>query len=227
MGCQFLRSDEAVFRVVDFGIGGGGAGRYAAGTDHENSPAAGFGQTGKKIAVNIAVADAGMYDALIMVPDKGFKGFGFDVGITVDDAYFREPVQTVDIEDGTGRMQFVGSLVVVNFAVEYITERAGIGSLEGLHVDRIHFGGGVGSEDTAVHDDEYAFSGRFGSSGGYYGIVEIEGAVGAEGGGRTHGSGKHDRFVAFEYQVEEKCRFFHSVRTVCDDDPVDVVPVEE
>ena len=69
-------------------------------------------------------------------------------------------------------------LVIENLPVQHITQCAGVGGLESLYVDGIHFHGTFRSEDQAVHGNQYTFIFRFLGGGSDYGIVKIQRAVG-------------------------------------------------
>ncbi len=69
-------------------------------------------------------------------------------------------------------------LVIENLSVQHITQCAGVGSLESLYIDRVHFNRALRSEDQAVHGNQYPFVFRFLGGGGNYGIVKVQRAVG-------------------------------------------------
>ncbi len=53
-------------------------------------------------------------------------------------------------------------------------------------------------------------------------MIQIQGAVGTDGRARAHGTHDNHRLVAFYGQVKKISRFFKRVRSVSDDDAVDV-----
>ena len=53
-----------------------------------------------------------------------------------------------------------------------------LGSLESLHVDRVHFNRTLCSKDQSVHGNQYSFVFGFLCGGGNYGAIKIQRAVG-------------------------------------------------
>ena len=83
-----------------------------------------------------------------------------------------------NVENGLGGMFFKGYLVIEYFSVQHITQCTGVGSLESLHVDRVHFNCTLCSQDQSVHGNQYTFVFGFFCGGGNYGVVEIQRTVG-------------------------------------------------
>ena len=95
-------------------------------------------------------------------------------------------------------------------------------AFEGLGLDVDGLGHVAAALNLVVHGHQHAFAHGVLAAGHGDGAVQVQRAIGRQGGAGAHRAYHHDRLVGVHRQAEEIGRFFQRVGTVGDDDAVHV-----
>lgn len=144
MRVQRARGDEAVFRIIHFGILSGSARRYAGRTHDCSTVFRGGRQRVEHRFIQVAVTHTSANDAIIARIYQCFSRKIGCVSVVINNADFRQFIQLRDIEWRVAGMLTCRGTLVVNLTVVNVTQRTVVNRLEGRYV------GGVGFGDVTV-----------------------------------------------------------------------------
>ncbi len=199
---QFAGGDPVLGLVVRFSVLRGGARRNSGGANNDGTVLRGLFKNRPDGLVDVAVADAGVHDALVAGLDERFSLEAFHAGVVVDNADLREFLQTRDVERRGGRVSTNRKRGVRHLVVEDRANLAEVGGLERFGLNRVGLDDFTGADDDVVHGDHDALLGGFRRGGGQNGVVEVARAVSTEARGRQHGADHGDGLVSVYNSVE-------------------------
>lgn len=149
------------------------------------------------------------------VLDSAGKRVGRHILVSIEDIDARDSVN-VSCVHGVLGIGLHGRVVEVRLVGDNEAKTSLLVGLEGIHGVGVGLGSPESRDDAVVeHDQRTTVLGVFIGGNGHT-LQEVHGAVGGDGGGRTHGSNEHDGLAAIHGCVEEERGFFKGVGAVGD-----------
>ena len=172
---------------------------------------------------NIGVSEAGIDDALGPDFHHGINHLPVLAERRVVDVHAGKILQILDVKLAVGRVALDGKIDEVRHVVLHVPQEPRIRAPERRHVSGIGLGDAEGRRNLVVHRHHDALAPGLAARGQCDGIDEIKRPVGTHCRCGPHGCDEDDGLVALDDKIEKVRRLFKRIRTVRDDDAVDVV----
>ena len=172
---------------------------------------------------NIGVSEAGIDDALGPDFHHGINHLPVLAERHVVDVHAGKILQVLDVKLAVGRVALDGKIDEVRHVVLHVPQEPRIRAPERRHVSGIGLGDAEGRRNLVVHRHHDALAPGLAARGQCDGIDEIKRPVGTHCRCWPHGCDEDNGAVALDDKIEKVSRLFKRIRTVRDDDAVDVV----
>ena len=172
---------------------------------------------------NVGVSETGVDDALGPDFHHGFNHLPVLAERRVVDVHAGEVLQILDVKLTIGRVALDGKIDEIGNVVLHVPYEPRIRAPESRHVGGIGLGDVEGGRNLVVHRHHDALASGLAARSQRDGIDEIKRPVGTHCRCGPHGFDEDNGLVNLDDKIEKVRRLFKRIRTVRDDDTLDVV----